>query len=202
MPRKRRTEPPQAIHWIRDPATIEVLASPLRQRLLDRLESRGPCSVRELADALGRRPDALYYHVKLLIEHGLIREVEQRATGTSPESVYDLCHRRWHIAYEPDDPQHASALAKVTKQVLRAAAQDFAAGLDHADARGRGPTRNLWSLRLEAHLDEAEQRALVGHLEAIVALLRKPKRGRTGQLTALTWVLAPLGDPTDPPPDP
>ena len=31
MPRKRRPEPSEAIHWIRDPATIELLASPLRR---------------------------------------------------------------------------------------------------------------------------------------------------------------------------
>ena len=196
MPRKRRPEPSEAIHWIRDPATIELLASPLRQQLLDRLEAEGPCSVRELADALGRRPDALYYHVKLLIDHGLLEEVEQRATGTSPESVYDLCHRRWHIAYEPDDPQNAAALAKITKHMLRAAGGDFAAGLAHPEARGSGPARNLWSLRLEAHLDAIEQRELARHLEAIVALLRKPKRDHRGQLTALTWILAPVNDPS------
>ena len=181
-------------HWVRDPAHIEALASPVRQRILDRLEALGPCSVAELGAALERKPDALYYHVRILVDVGLIREAETRATATSPEALYDLAHRRWHIDYQPAAPRNAAALRKLTRQMLRQAGEDFDEGLAHPDALGRGPQRNLWSLRLEARLDDAEQQALVEHLEAIVALLRKPDRSERGRLTALTWVLAPLDE--------
>lgn len=193
MPR-RPPKPAPATHWISDPAQIDALASPIRQRILDRVEAIGPCSVAELAEALGRRPDALYYHVRLLTRLGLLAEVGSRCTVTSPESLFDLAHRRWHIAYAPEDPAIAAALRKLTRQMLRQAERDFDEGLDAADARGRGPERNLWSLRLEAHLTAAEQRELVAHLEAIVALLRKPKRTRRGRLTALTFLLSPIFD--------
>ena len=78
--------------------------------------------------------------------------------------------------------------------MLRAAARDFETGLIQADARGRGPARNLWSLRLEAKLSKSELSEVVGHLEAIVDILRKPKRDGKGRLTALTWILAPLAE--------
>ncbi|MCA9697719.1 MAG: helix-turn-helix transcriptional regulator [Myxococcales bacterium] len=191
---RRRKPASEPIHWVRDPAQIEALASPLRQRILDRIEAAGPCSVAELAAALGRRADALYYHVRLLTGLGLLAEVGSRPTATSPEALFDLAHRRWHIAYEPASPRNAAALRKLTRQMLRQAAQDFEAGLADPEAKGQGPDRNLWSLRLEAHLDEDEQQALVEHLEAVVALLRKPKRDRRGRLIALTWVLAPIED--------
>ena len=195
MPRKpRRT---REIHWIDSPAQIAALASPIRQAILDRLEAHGPCSVRELAEALGRRPDALYYHVKRLVALELLAEVGTRATQTSPEALYDLRRRNWHIAYAPEQPEQAEALRKLTGAMLRTAAGDFTAGLAHPHARGSGPERNLWSLRLEASLTARERRELVGHLEAIVTLLRKPKRRRGGEPMALTWVLAPISDPHD-----
>lgn len=194
MPRR------EPIHWIRDPAHIEALASPLRQRILDRLEALGPCSVRELAESLGRRPDALYYHVRMLEDIGLIRETESRPTTRSPEAVYDLAERRWHIAYAPEDRDNAAALRKLTRHLLRQAERDFDEGLESEHATVRGRERNLWSLRLEASLSKSELRELVGHLEAIVAILRKPKRSRRGRLVALSWVLAPI-DPSSPKPE-
>ena len=182
-------------HWLRDPAQLEALASPLRQRILDRIEALGPCSIRELAEALGRKPDSLYYHVHKLVELDLLAEVDERATGTSPETLYDLRHRRWHIDYTPSDPSYDEALRKLTRQLLRQAGRDFDAGLAEPDARGRGAKRNLWPLRLEASLSPAELREVVGHLEAIVDILRKPKRDRKGRMVALSWVLAPLPRP-------
>ena len=186
--------------WLRNPAQIEALSSPLRQRILDRLEARGPCSIRELAESLGRRPDALYYHVRKLVELELLVEQGTRATGSSPEALFDLRHRRWHIDYTPDGSARDEALRKLTRQLLRQAGRDFDTGLEQIDARGRGRRRNLWPLRLEASLSAAELREVLGHLEAIVDILRKPERGPNGRLIALSWVLAPL--PDHDPPDP
>lgn len=183
--------------WLRDPAQIEALASPVRQRILDRLEAIGPCSIRELGEALGRRPDALHYHVRKLVDLDLLAEVGSRPTGSSPEALYDLRHRRWHIDYTPDGSRRDEALRKLTRHLLRQANADFEAGLAQSDARGRGRDRNLWPLRLEATLTAAELREVVGHLEAIVELLRKPERDRAGRSIALSWVLAPL--PADSP---
>jgi DNA-binding transcriptional ArsR family regulator len=194
----RKPAPPPAIHWVDAPEQIAALASPIRQGIVDRLEAHGPCSVRELAAALDRRPDALYYHVKRLVELELLTDVGTRPTQTAPETLYDLRHRRWHIAYAPQQPDNAAALRKLTRAMLRTATRDFDAGLDHPDACGHGPERNLWSLRLEASLTAAERREVVGHLEAIVSILRKPRRTRRGRLTALTWVLAPLSPATTP----
>lgn len=197
MPRAPKPRRSAARRWLSDPAQIEALASPLRQRILDRLEARGPSSIRELAAELGRRPDALYYHVRKLVELELLAEVDSRPTGTTPEALFDLRERRWHIDYTPDGSARDEALRKLTRQLLRQAARDFEDGLGQADARGRGARRNLWPLRLEAQLSAAELREVVGHLEAIVEILRKPKRDRSGRLIALSWVLAPLSPSTD-----
>ena len=59
-------------HWLGadDLRTLRVLADPLRYRMLDLLAR--PRSVRELAAALGRPPDRLYYHLNRLHVAGLV----------------------------------------------------------------------------------------------------------------------------------
>ncbi|MFV8755376.1 helix-turn-helix domain-containing protein [Nannocystaceae bacterium ST9] len=183
------------VHWLRDPAQIAALAAPLRAALVDRLEAQGPCSVRELAEQLGVQPDALHYHVRMLVGIGLLEQVGSRPTRRHDEALYDLAHRRCHIAHAPSEPGNAEALTKLAKTILSQANQDFAEGLASARAKGSRPGRNLWTTRIEAELSASELRELEGHLEAIVELLRKPEpaRGRRGRkLVALSWVLAPI----------
>ncbi len=178
--------------WIDDPAQLEVLASPTRQAILDRLEGAGPCSVKQLARSLEVAPDSLYYHVKKLLSVGLLVRRGAQGAGRSEEAVYDLPARRWHIRYRPEDPANARALEKITASMLRQAERDFSAGLHSELAVAQGALRSLWSLRLEGSLTRAELRELNRHLQAIVELLRKPERGRGQGMYALTWVLAPV----------
>ena len=60
---------------IRDPGRIAVLASPVRQEIVDTLAMLGgEASVAALAEQLGRPADGLYYHLRLLEQHELIVE--------------------------------------------------------------------------------------------------------------------------------
>lgn len=178
--------------WVRSPEQIEALTSPVRQSILDRIEAKGACSVKELAASLNRPPDSLYYHVKTLVRVGLLVESGSRQSKRRDEALYDLCARRWHIAYEPDNPDNAGAVSKVTAGILRQAERDFRGGLAHPRAVVRGAGRNLWSLRLESKLTRSELREVNHHLEQILSILRKPERGAGGQLCAISWVIAPL----------
>lgn len=186
-----RTNPP--VHWVREPARIAALRSIVRQRIIDRLEAIGPASIRELAEALDLKPDRLYYHVRALEAHAHVAQIGERGEGRSREALYDLPHRRWHIAYDLRDRRNTAAVRDLTRAMLRQAQRDFEGGCERRDAATAGPERELWSLRLEAALTRTELRELNEHLQAIVALLRKPRRTRTGTLVALTWILAPLG---------
>lgn len=183
-------------HWVRESARIAALGSLVRQRIMDRLEAIGPASVRELADELGVAPDRLYYHVRALETHGHVAVAGDRGEGRNREVLYDLVHRRWHIAYDLDDADNAAAIRKLTAAMVRQAQRDFDAGFTHPDAEVAGPARNLWSLRLEASLTSAELRELNRHLRAIVDLLRRSDRRRSrrrgGHLISLSWLLAPL----------
>ena len=192
------TEP--KTHWIREPAQIEAMISPLRQAIIDRIEALGPSSVADLARSLGRPADALYYHVHKLQQVGLLVETGSRSTARRDEALYDFPRRRWHIAYELADPSNVAAIRKATTSLLRQAGRDFDDGVEHPKARVKGPLRNLWSLRLEARLSRDEVREINRHLQAILAILRKPRPARRGgTLFALSWVLAPLRAPASHP---
>ncbi|MBK7369631.1 MAG: helix-turn-helix transcriptional regulator [Candidatus Eisenbacteria bacterium] len=58
------------------PRAIEALASPVRQDLVVLLENSPPLAVTELARRLGRRPDALYHHLRALQRAGLVERDE------------------------------------------------------------------------------------------------------------------------------
>ena len=51
--------------------TMQALAAPSRLRILGRLSS-GPCSVNELADAVGMEPSAVSHQLRLLRHLGLV----------------------------------------------------------------------------------------------------------------------------------
>ena len=78
---------------VRNAAAIRLLASPVRQEIVDTLEALGgEASVAELAAEVGRAADGLYYHLRLLVRGGLIDELagdgegrlEQRQRGDRP----------------------------------------------------------------------------------------------------------------------
>jgi DNA-binding transcriptional ArsR family regulator len=60
---------------IEDADEIALLASPTRIEIVDTLEALGSAvTVAELAAALGRPADGLYYHLRQLSDGGLIEE--------------------------------------------------------------------------------------------------------------------------------
>ncbi len=184
---------PDRIHWIRDPAVIEALVSPVRQNLVDRLEALGPSSVRELAESLRVAPDSLYYHVKMLVKAGVLVAKGEQETRRRDETLYDVVKRNWHIRYEPADPDNTRAVRRLTASLLRQAERDFESGLEDPAAEVSGPARNLWSLRLEACLEPDELENINQHMKEVLAILRKPRRkGGKGTLCAMTWALAPI----------
>jgi len=81
------------------PAQVRALVGPVRQELVDVLESAGPSSVAELGAHLGRPADALYHHLRRLEKVGLVVERERRKEGRHVFAVYDLARRPVRLNY-------------------------------------------------------------------------------------------------------
>lgn len=186
----------ESIHWVSDPEAIAALQSAARQRLLDRLEAIGPASAAEIAEGIGVEPDRVYYHLKKLEAVGLVAGAGARGEGRTREALWDLAHRRWHLAYDAADPKAVEAIDKLTAAMLRQAQRDFGVGWTSPSIAVAGRRRTQWSLRLEGRLDADQLGALNGHLQAIADLVREARHteasGRKRTHVALTWVLASL----------
>lgn len=76
---------PQMI--ITDLETLKVMSDELRLKLIEAL-SRGPTTVKQLAELVGVPQSKLYYHVGLLEKHGLITVVDTQIVSGIVEKWY------------------------------------------------------------------------------------------------------------------
>jgi DNA-binding transcriptional ArsR family regulator len=180
------------IHWLKGPESLNILVSPVRLNIMDRIEALAPCTIGELARSLRVPPDRLYYHVELLVKAGLLIKNGQRPGPTRHGAIYALRARHWHIDYRLHEARSRKQLGRITDMMLRQAARDFRQGLRMRGTRTKGANRNLWSLRLESHLSDAQVRAINTHLQAILEVLRHRGTNPRARLHALSWVIAPL----------
>ena len=77
---------------IEDPAALKAISDPLRLRLLELLTG-APHTVKYLAQVVGVRPNRLYYHVRMLEEHGLVRVTGTRLVSGIVERHYQSTAR-------------------------------------------------------------------------------------------------------------
>ena len=71
---------------LEDPAAVAALYDPLRYRIFRLLAS--PRTVAELAAEIGMPANRLYYHVKRLVDCGIVQQVDARASGRHTERIY------------------------------------------------------------------------------------------------------------------
>lgn len=173
---------------------IALLASPTRIEIADTLEALGAAvTVAELAAALGRPADGLYYHLRRLADGGLVEET------ASPEGKrYRTRTRggeRLRLRYRPGATANADAVGRVAASVLRVAGRDFARALADPDTVVDGPRRELWVARGKGWVDAADLAEINRLLARLMDLVQQPAAtpGRARRkLVALSWVLAPV----------
>jgi DNA-binding transcriptional ArsR family regulator len=86
-----------AIHVLDNPETVRVIADPVRLRLLELLRQQ-PRTVTELAELLDVPRTRLYYHIRLLEEHGLITVDDTRVVSGITEKRYRVTAYRFSVA--------------------------------------------------------------------------------------------------------
>ncbi len=181
----------QRRHWVERAEEIALLASPARIEIMDTLEALGGAvTVAELAAALGRPADGLYYHLRRLADGGLIEETlaadgRRYRTRTRPG-------RRLSLRYRPGRTTNARAVRRVAASIARVAQRDFARALADPASVVAGPRRELWAARGKGWVGPAELAEINRLLGRLSALLLAPRTPRKTKLVALSWVLAPL----------
>src|SRR5688500_16607857 len=81
---------------IEDPAALKAISDPMRLRLLELLTGE-PRTVKYLAKVVGVRPNRLYYHVRMLEEHGLVQVTGTRLVSGIVERHYQATARSFVV---------------------------------------------------------------------------------------------------------
>jgi DNA-binding transcriptional ArsR family regulator len=175
---------------IRDRKQILAIASPVRLALIDTLEGIGPSSVAKLAAIIGARPDALYYHLRILEERGLVARV---GGAEASQAVFKTAEKSLKLLYDPQDPQNRDAVSRVVASMARGALRAFRLSF-RGRPRVNGKRRELWAGQQTAHLTGAEIEKVNRLLNDLVDTFANARRGESGErLYALTFMLSPYG---------
>ncbi len=165
---------------IKDVETLKAVADPLRVRLFMEMRD-GPHTVKEVAASLAVPPTRLYYHVKILEKHGLLRVVGTRMVSGIEERSYQATAHGWTI-----DPSLllAGVLVEsgVVKAMLDVVAAELAIALRATEGKPIGDPSSAvpvltftgWHLSPDEVLDV--QRRFIELMEAFSA--NKPGEGK------------------------
>src|SRR5690348_7717338 len=169
---------------------LSALASPGRLELVDTLSRLGQASLAELAEALGRPADGLYYHVRALERVGLVHTAGSRTVGGRRERLVAATGSEYMLRYEAAPPARARAVNGIVAGMLRLGIRDFRQAFVPGPNRTHGPVRDLWALRSTGWLTDAQLRAVNREIEELKTSVSRPVPA--GRLYAITIVLTPL----------
>ena len=182
----------RATYWIERPEQIRALASPLRHEIGDRLAAHGPMTVAALARALGRRPTAIYHHVKRLEAVGLLRAEEESGARGRPAVRYATVAPRMRLARAGRHPRNRAPLAGAGHAAATQAARDYAAGFASPHWTLEGAGRNHWFFRVVAAPSAGRLKRINELLDELAELVWEPDP-KPGPPISVAWFLSPLG---------
>ncbi|MEO8743557.1 MAG: helix-turn-helix domain-containing protein [Lysobacteraceae bacterium] len=176
---------------IDDAKQIDALATSIRFEIVSALEAMDDAAtVAELADALGRPADGLYYHLRALVRAGVLHE--QIDAGVRRYRSTVPAGQRSRLGYKPGATKNAKAVERTATSMSRLSQRDFANAIARSDSVVAGPLRELWAARVRAWVGDEELTELNRLLNEIVQLLHRPRSKDADKLIALHWIVAPI----------
>src|SRR5262249_27939086 len=174
-------------YLIRSRRQMRALAAPTRQEIVDVLPRIGTVSVAELARALGRPADSLYYHLRALRSVGLVLSAGLRTRNGRPEALFRAVAQQMTFSYELGN---AGEVNSIIASMLRLGIRDFRRSFRAGKASVSGRYRELWALRNTGWLSRKQVADVNRHIEKISEVLASP--AQSGRLYAITVLLTPL----------
>jgi len=181
------------IHLIRTARSMRALASPIRQEIVDALESAGPSTIAALAQVVEKKADGLYFHVRALERVGLVRRVGTEGTGRSAAAVYDVPGRPMRLDYSGAPSSRADRLAPALDCLLRLARRDARRALSNPGARAEGKVRDLWVARVRGRVSNDDLARVNELLAECAAIIRGGSGSPDAAPVALAFALTPVG---------
>lgn len=181
---------PQNKYIIRDKRQMRALAASTRQEIVDVLPRLGTVSVAELATALGRPADSLYYHLRLLTRVGLVLSAGARSVNGRSEALYRAVASDLRLAYKLGSHGNGNEINSIVASMLRLGIRDFRRSFRAGKASVSGPERELWALRRTGWLSREQIADVNRHLHKLMQISESSATGE--KLYALTMLLTPL----------
>lgn len=177
-------------YGIRKDNQLAVLAAAARQEIVDVLEQMGTVSVAELAAALNRPADALYFHLRALTRVGLVQQAGYRPGRNRQEALYRTVAPELQLQYDPQDAANRKRISAIVNSMLRLATRDFRRSFQPGNVVVSGAHRELWALRKVGRLSRGELARLNSSIKGVAEKMSAPRR--QGRLYAITVILTPL----------
>ena len=175
---------------IRNKRQMRALAASTRQEIVDMLPRLGTLSVAELATALRRPADSLYYHLRILKRVGLVLTAGSRRNNGRREVLYRAVARELSLSYELGKNGNGNEVNAIIASMLRLGIRDFRNSFKAGEATTSGPDRELWALRRTAWLSHKQIVKVNRYLHQLMREMAVAERH--GRLYAVTVVLTPL----------
>jgi DNA-binding transcriptional ArsR family regulator len=175
---------------IRSRQQMRALAASTRQEIVDVLPRMGTVSVAELATALARPADSLYYHLRILKRVGLVLSAGSRRLAGRSEALFRAVAPELSLCYQLGRKGNGREVNAIIASMLRLGIRDFGESFKTATAAVSGPNRELWGLRVTGWLTQDQIAEVNRHIQRLMQIMATP--GRNGRLYAVTVVLTPL----------
>ena len=88
----------RAFKYIRDPKAFEVVADETRRRIIYLLRAR-ELTVSQIAEALNRTPQAIYVHIRKLVQTGMVEVAREERAGHFIETDYRSTAEVFEFSY-------------------------------------------------------------------------------------------------------
>jgi len=181
---------------LRDARKLARLVSAARIEIVEALQMHGASTVAELAHQVGRAPDALYHHLRLLRRDGIVERHGSRRSGGRAAAVYRLSAEAIRADLDArSSPSFRRAWAAAAAAVLRTAEREVKNAAEEGRGRSSGKHATLHVRRTKVWLTRSDLARVNEHVDALQDLLREHARHPTGA-TPYSWTtaFAPLPD--------
>ena len=176
--------------WIAEPRQLKALSTPIRHDIVDRLAALGPLSVRGLADALGRKPTAIYRHLLTLEKLGLVEASRASGARGRPAMIYRSAVPQMRIARAPRVKGNRAPMAKIANAMARQAAREYAAAFKSDDWVVEGARRNHGFFELLTTPSSKRLKKINALLDELAHLIWTPDP-KPGRPIRVTWFMSP-----------
>jgi DNA-binding transcriptional ArsR family regulator len=182
---------------VASPAQRKALSSPVRLEILGCFMPSDGLTIADLAERMGRPATALYYHVRILEEVGVLRQVGERPGTKRAEAIYDLVADRVAYAGHNSSPAARKEAVKAMSLSFRMAERELDAALASAAERPKDPERQFFASRAHCRTRKSTLAKVNRLLSEIGELLAEETRREAypddaSEFFSLTIALLPL----------